>query len=56
MIGDDIESDIGGALRAGLDAILGRTGKYLEDRLRESGTQPTRVVNSIADVPQLLVT
>ena len=56
MIGDDIESDIGGALRAGLDAILVRTGKYREDRLRESGIQPTRVVDSIADVPPLLGT
>lgn len=54
MIGDDIESDIGGALRAGLDAILVRTGKYREDRGRESGIQPTSVVDSIADVPRLL--
>jgi HAD superfamily hydrolase (TIGR01458 family) len=56
MIGDDIESDIGGALRAGLRAILVHTGKYREDRQRESSIQPTRVVDSIADVPQLLVT
>ena len=56
MVGDDIDSDIGGALRAGLDAILVRTGKYREDRLRESGIQPTRVVDSIADVPPLLGT
>jgi HAD superfamily hydrolase (TIGR01458 family) len=41
MVGDDIESDIGGALRAGLAAILVRTGKYREDRVRESGIQPT---------------
>jgi HAD superfamily hydrolase (TIGR01458 family) len=54
MVGDDIESDIGGALRAGLAAILVRTGKYREDRARESGIQPTRVVGSIADVPPLL--
>ena len=54
MVGDDIESDIGGALRAGLDAILVRTGKYREDRVRESGIQPTRIVDSIADVPPLL--
>jgi HAD superfamily hydrolase (TIGR01458 family) len=54
MVGDDIESDIGGALRAGLDAILVRTGKYRKDRVRESGIQPTSVVDSIADVPRLL--
>ena len=42
--------------RTGLDAILVRTGKYREDRLRESGIQPTRVVDSIADVPAYFVT
>ena len=54
MIGDDVESDIGGALQAGLAAILVRSGKYREGRVRESGVQPTAVVNSIADVPRLL--
>jgi HAD superfamily hydrolase (TIGR01458 family) len=54
IVGDDIESDIGGALRAGLAAILVRTGKYREDRVRASGIQPTRIVDSIADVPPLL--
>ena len=54
MIGDDVESDIGGALRAGLEAVLVRTGKYREERVRESGIQPTVVVDSIADVPKLL--
>jgi HAD superfamily hydrolase (TIGR01458 family) len=54
MVGDDIESDIGGALAAGLQAILVRTGKYREDRVRESGIRPTVVVASIAEVPGLL--
>lgn len=54
MVGDDIESDIGGALNAGLQAILVRTGKYREERVAESGIQPTAVVDSIADVPELL--
>lgn len=54
MVGDDIESDIGGALHAGLQAILVRTGKYREERVAESGIQPTAVVDSIADVPELL--
>jgi ribonucleotide monophosphatase NagD (HAD superfamily) len=37
LVGDDIESDIGGALRAGLAAILVRTGEYREARVRQSG-------------------
>ncbi len=54
MVGDDIESDIGGALRAGLAAILVRTGKYREDRAHQPRIQPTHVVDSIADIPALL--
>jgi ribonucleotide monophosphatase NagD (HAD superfamily) len=54
MIGDDVESDVGGALRAGLAGILVRTGKYREDALRASGVRPTLVIDSIADLPALL--
>jgi HAD superfamily hydrolase (TIGR01458 family) len=53
MVGDDVESDVGGALAAGLAGILVRTGKYREDALRQSGVEPTAVVDSIADVPAL---
>ena len=53
MVGDDIESDIGGALRAGLAAILVRTGKYRTEAVEASGLEPTAVVDSIADVPAL---
>jgi HAD superfamily hydrolase (TIGR01458 family) len=54
MVGDDIESDIGGALRAGLPSVLVRTGKYREDAVLASGIHPTATVESIADVPALL--
>ncbi len=54
MVGDDIESDIGGALGAGLRAILVQTGKYRPDSVRRSGITPTAVLASIADVPDLL--
>lgn len=54
MVGDDVESDVGGALAAGLQAVLVRTGKYREDVARASGIRPTAVVDSIADVPALL--
>ena len=56
MVGDDIESDIGGALGAGLAAIMVRTGKYRSDAVLASGIQPTATVDSIADVPDLLTT
>jgi HAD superfamily hydrolase (TIGR01458 family) len=54
MIGDDVETDVGGAMREGLAGILVRTGKYQEDFVRESGVEPTATVDSIADVPSLL--
>jgi HAD superfamily hydrolase (TIGR01458 family) len=54
MVGDDIESDIGGALGAGLQAILVKTGKYRAERVRDSGIEPSAVVDSIADLPGLL--
>jgi HAD superfamily hydrolase (TIGR01458 family) len=54
MVGDDIESDVGGALRAGLAGVLVRTGKYREDAVRACGIHPTAVVDSIAAIPALL--
>jgi HAD superfamily hydrolase (TIGR01458 family) len=54
MVGDDVESDVGGALAAGLRAVLVRTGKYREDFVAASGVEPTATVDSIADVPALL--
>jgi HAD superfamily hydrolase (TIGR01458 family) len=54
MVGDDVESDIGGALGAGLAGILVRTGKYREDAARAAGVEPTATVASIADVPGLV--
>src|SRR5215216_330204 len=54
MVGDDVESDVGGALDAGLAGILVRTGKYREETVRASGVEPTAIVDSIADVPALL--
>jgi HAD superfamily hydrolase (TIGR01458 family) len=54
MVGDDVETDVGGAMRAGLGGILVRTGKYREDFVRASGVEPTATADSIADVPQLV--
>jgi HAD superfamily hydrolase (TIGR01458 family) len=56
MVGDDVESDVGGAQRAGLAGILVRTGKYREDAVRAAGVRPDATVDSIAAVPALLGT
>jgi HAD superfamily hydrolase (TIGR01458 family) len=54
MVGDDVESDVGGALAAGLAGILVRTGKFREDVVARSGIRPSATVDSVADVPALL--
>jgi HAD superfamily hydrolase (TIGR01458 family) len=54
MVGDDIETDIGGARDAGLATVLVRTGKYRENFVAQSGIEPTATVDSIADLPALL--
>lgn len=57
MVGDDVVSDIGGALNAGLGAaILVRTGKYLKgDELKLDGLQPSLVVDSFVDAVEYIL-
>lgn len=54
MIGDDLEADVGGAIDAGLDGVLVRTGKFREETLRASTITPTLVIDSIAGLTELL--
>ena len=54
MVGDDVETDIGGALDGGLAAVLVRTGMYRHDFVRESGIEPTATIDSVAELPELL--
>jgi ribonucleotide monophosphatase NagD (HAD superfamily) len=54
MIGDDIESDVGGAQRVGMKGVLVRTGKYRENLTVRSDVTPDLTINSIADLPELI--
>ena len=54
MVGDDVEADVGGALGAGLDAVLVRTGKFRDEAVRASGIRPTIVIDTIVDLVPLL--
>ncbi len=54
MIGDDLEADVGGAIEAGMDGVLVRTGKFRDDALGPSGIEPTLVWDSIAELRQYL--
>ncbi|HPE63595.1 MAG TPA: TIGR01458 family HAD-type hydrolase [Methanothrix sp.] len=48
MIGDDINSDVGGAQNAGMMGILVKTGKYREDTVKRSKVVPDLILESIA--------
>lgn len=54
MIGDDIDSDVGGAQGAGLLGLLVRTGKYREAYATASDIRPDFVLDSISDLPLAL--
>ena len=55
MIGDDIESDVGGAQRAGIMGALVKTGKYRKETCLSSTVTPDFILNSISDFKQLLL-
>jgi HAD superfamily hydrolase (TIGR01458 family) len=54
MVGDDIEADTLAAQRAGLTGVLVRTGKYQRETLDRASGRPDHVIDSIADLPDLL--
>lgn len=54
MVGDDIESDVLAAQRAGVTGVLVRTGKYLPQTHRDASGTPDHVIDSFADLPALL--
>ncbi|MET8768660.1 TIGR01458 family HAD-type hydrolase [Streptomyces sp. NPDC004658] len=54
MVGDDIESDVLAAQRAGLTGVLVRTGKYRPETHEDASGAPDHVLDSFADVPALL--
>jgi ribonucleotide monophosphatase NagD (HAD superfamily) len=58
MVGDDIESDIGGAQQAGLKTVLVQTGKYRAEFVKQVGKQQglkaDMIIPSIADLPDAL--
>ncbi len=54
MVGDDIESDIKGAMDAGLRAALVKTGKF-EARDLEKGIVPDVILPDVTALPSLLM-
>ncbi len=54
MVGDDIESDVGGAKKAFFRGILVKTGKYRRELVERSDVEPDLVLKSVADLEQIL--
>jgi HAD superfamily hydrolase (TIGR01458 family) len=54
MVGDDLDSDIDGAQKCGLRAVLVRTGKFRQEALDGSPVHPDGVLDSIAELPDWL--
>ncbi|MFD3496904.1 HAD-IIA family hydrolase [Streptomyces sp. NPDC058676] len=54
MVGDDIESDVLAAQRAGVTGVLVKTGKYLPETHEGASGTPDHVIESFADLPALL--
>jgi HAD superfamily hydrolase (TIGR01450 family) len=59
MVGDDLNNDVLAAQVVGMTGVLVRTGKFRQDTLDrwtadEFAMQPNRVIDSVADLPELL--
>jgi ribonucleotide monophosphatase NagD (HAD superfamily) len=50
MIGDDIETDIGGAKQSGLHPVLVKTGKYRQGCERLAQTPPDAIIDSFSQL------
>jgi HAD superfamily hydrolase (TIGR01458 family) len=55
IIGDDIDVDVGGGQQVGLMGILVKTGKYRQTYTDSSSIKPDLIINSIKDLPELLL-
>jgi HAD superfamily hydrolase (TIGR01458 family) len=54
IVGDDLESDVLAGQAVGLGGVLVKTGKFLPRDLEREGAVPDHVLDSFADVPDLV--
>lgn len=55
LVGDDLDSDVGGAQRHGMQGVLVKTGKFRQQYLEQSQIQPDGILTSIAALPEFLL-
>jgi len=56
MVGDDVASDVVAAQAVGIRGVLVKTGKYLPRDVEKAAQPPDHVIDSFADLPDLLET
>ena len=56
MIGDTMETDIRGAIEAGLLSFLVLSGSTPLDSVQDYVYQPTRILHSVADLTEEIIT
>jgi HAD superfamily hydrolase (TIGR01458 family) len=54
MVGDDFESDVLPAQGLGMTGVFVRTGKFSQDQIEGTTGSPDHVIDSVADLPDLL--
>lgn len=54
MVGDDVESDIGGAKKLGMKGVLVQTGKFRKDTLERADPKPDAILPSLEALPGFL--
>jgi ribonucleotide monophosphatase NagD (HAD superfamily) len=50
MVGDDIDSDVGGAQLIGIKGCLVKTGKFRQVYFEQSDIKPDYVIGSVAEL------
>ncbi|OWF38274.1 Phospholysine phosphohistidine inorganic pyrophosphate phosphatase [Mizuhopecten yessoensis] len=55
MVGDDIVSDVGGALESGMRGVLVRTGKYRSKDENHPTVKPSAIVKNLAEAVDILI-
>lgn len=55
MVGDDMDSDVGGAQLVGIKGCLVKTGKFRQSYFEQSTVKPELVISSIVDLADRLV-
>ena len=51
LVGDDLDSDVGGAQTMGIKGVLVKTGKFRQNYLDKSDIKPDGVLDTVAELP-----